>query len=324
VGASPEVCKFFWFAVIYSQGSRSLFAFRCRSFSPNPKVITAYLAPIAAITLLILSLVLGGLWFVRSRLQDDTVPVGLDFGGERVMLVFPHPDDEITCAGTLKWLDQAGKETILITLTRGEAGSTNGRVEESDPILKQQKLGELRSQELQSVGQLLGIDHLEIFDFPDSGIQTIPADRLKTAIAATIDRYQPSVLITYDDRVGLYGHPDHRLIAGYVKEIFQSQRHQADFPVRQLYQITLPKPMIATALQISESFQRNYPLLAEQGLPAPTLAINISKFGSYKRDAMLLHQTQRPTFDEMQPLFDKIPPWIYFRIFDKEYFAQVP
>jgi N-acetylglucosamine malate deacetylase 2 len=58
-------------------------------------------------------------------------------------------------------------------------------------------------------------------------------------------------------------------------------------------------------------------------LPMPTMAIKISRFGNYKRDAMLLHESQRPTFNDMQPYFDKIPPVIYFRIFDKEYFAEV-
>jgi hypothetical protein len=53
------------------------------------------------------------------------------------------------------------------------------------------------------------------------------------------------------------------------------------------------------------------------------MAVKISKFGKFKRDAMLLHRSQRPTFDEMQPFFALFPPFIYFRIFDKEYFSQV-
>jgi LmbE family N-acetylglucosaminyl deacetylase len=283
-----------------------------------------FLPPIAYGLLLLPILIIGGLWLLRTRLQDDSIPVGLDFPGDRVMLIFPHPDDEITCAGTLKKLSSQGKETILITLTRGEAGSTNGLVDESDPIRKKQELGQLRSRELRSVARLLGIDHLEILDFPDSGIRDVSADTLKTVLAEKIDRYQPSVLITYDDRVGLYGHPDHVLIARYVKEIFQNQRHHADFPVQQLYQVTLPQPMIETALHISDAFRRNYPTLAEQGLPLPTLAVKISEFGEYKREAMVLHRSQRPTFDDMQPYFDKFPPFIYFQIFDKEYFARVP
>lgn len=276
-----------------------------------------------SLPLILVILVFAGFWFLRSRLQDDSVPVGLDFPGNRVMFVFPHPDDEITCAGTLKALNRQGKETILITLTRGEAGTTNGLVDESDPVRKKRELGQLRSRELESVSELLDIDRLEIFDFPDSGIKDIPADVLKSVIEEKIDRYQPSVIITYDDKIGLYGHPDHVIIARYVKEIFESKKDKPDFSVKQLYQVTLPRPMIETAMQISDYFKQNYPTLAENGLPSPTMAVNISEFGVYKRDAMLLHRSQRSTFDDMQPYFDRFPPSLYFRIFDKEYFARV-
>jgi LmbE family N-acetylglucosaminyl deacetylase len=275
-------------------------------------------------TLLLLLLVFGSLWFLRGRLQDDSIPVGLDFPGERVLFVFPHPDDEITCAGTLKALDRQGKETILITLTRGEAGSTNGLVDESDPERKKRDLGRLRSDELRSVAALLGIDRLEIFDFPDSGLDKVPAGTVKETIREAIARYRPSTLVTYDDKIGLYGHPDHLLVARYAREIFESERERADFPVRGLYQVTLPRPMIETALQISNHFRENYPSLAGDGLPSPTMAVQITEFGVYKRDAMLLHRSQRPTFDDMQPYFARFPPAIYFRVFDKEYFARVP
>jgi N-acetylglucosamine malate deacetylase 2 len=263
------------------------------------------------------------LWWIRTRLQDDAVPVAFDFPGDRIMCIFPHPDDEIVCAGTLKALDSQGKETILLTLTRGEAGSSNGLVDESDPIRKKQQLGEIRSRELDAVSQLLGIDSLEIFDFPDSGMVDLPPSEVKRVIEEGIDRYQPSTIITYDDRIGLYGHPDHVAIARYVLEIFESRRNQPDFPVQSLYQVTLPKPMIETAMQISDYFKQNYPTLAENGLPDPTFAVKITQFGTYKREAMLLHRSQRPTFDDMQPFFDRFPPAIYFRIFDKEYFARV-
>ncbi|MGL5874456.1 MAG: PIG-L deacetylase family protein [Xenococcaceae cyanobacterium] len=265
----------------------------------------------------------GGLWFLRSRLQDDSVTVLENFHGEKVMLIFPHPDDEITCAGTLKKLDLLGNETILITLTRGEAGSTNGLIDESDLQQKKIKLGQLRQQELQSVSQLLGIDRLEILDFPDGGIQDIAADLIEKVIREKIDRYQPTILITYDDRIGFYGHQDHLLIARYTKEIFLKEKDSSGFPVKKLYQVTLPKPAIEVALKISESFRQSYTALTKNGLPEPTFAVNIAKFGNYKRDAMLLHRSQKPTFDEMQPYFDRIPPFIYFRIFDKEYFAEV-
>ncbi|WP_337043070.1 PIG-L deacetylase family protein [Emticicia sp. 17c] len=272
--------------------------------------------------LVILLLVVAGLFFyLRSQLQDDSVPMAEGFSGQKVMFIFPHPDDEITSAGTLKLLDQQGIETSLITFTHGEAGGTNGLVQETDPLKKKTALAKIREKELRAVGQLLGVDNQEILDFADSGISLLPPDTLKKVIRQKIARYQPTVLITYDDVIGLYGHPDHRLIAQYTKEIFLAEKGSEGFPVKKLYQVTLPKPMIETAKKISASFKRNFSKNAT--LPTPTMAIKISAVGAFKKQAMLLHVSQRPTFNDMQPYFDKIPVWIYYRIFDKEYFSEV-
>lgn len=236
------------------------------------------------------------------------------------MFIFPHPDDEITSAGTLKLLDNEGIETSLITFTHGEAGGSNGLVNETDSIKRKDTLGKIREKELMAVGQLLGIDNQEILDYPDSGIKNLSPEPLKKVIREKIARYQPTVLFTYDDVIGLYGHPDHRLIAQYTKEIFYAERGTNGFPVKKLYQVTLPQPMIETARKISASFRKNF---GNATLPAPTMAVKITHEGDFKKQAMLLHVSQRPTFNDMQPYFDKIPVWIYYRIFDKEYFSEV-
>jgi LmbE family N-acetylglucosaminyl deacetylase len=274
------------------------------------------------LALIIICLIMSGIfYYLRSRLQDDSIPVADSFSGEKVMFIFPHPDDEITSAGTLKLLDTQGIETSLITFTHGEAGGSNGLVTEKDSVKRKIVLGKIRFKELSAVGQLLGIDHQEILDFPDSGIKNLPPDSLKKVIKEKIVQYQPTVLFTYDDVIGLYGHPDHRLIAQYTKDIFLEEKGKSGFPVKKLYQVTLPKPMIETAKKISTSFKKNFG--NNTTLPTPTMAVKITEVGNFKKQAMLLHVSQRPTFNDMQPYFDKIPVGIYYRIFDKEYFAEV-
>ena len=273
---------------------------------------------------MIVAILVGIVFYViRGQLQDGAIPIANDFHGENVMFIFPHPDDEITCAGTLRILDDQKVTTTLITLTKGEAGDSNGMVRETDPAKRKSLLGSIRNKELLAAGKLLGVDHQEVLDFPDSGLKDIPAEAIKATIRERIAKYSPTILITYDDNVGLYGHIDHRLSARYVKEIFLEDRGKNGFPVRKLYQVTLPKPMIRVALRISKFFQDNYPKDPAKGLPSPAMAVRITDVGKYKRDAMLLHESQRQTFDDMQPWFDKVPPAIYYRIFDREYFAAV-
>ncbi len=269
----------------------------------------------------IILILAGGFLYLRGQLQDDSVPLTDGFTGEKVMFIFPHPDDEITCAGTLKLLNKQGIETSLITFTHGEAGNSNGTVNETDPIKKKIALADIREKELRAVGQLLGVNNQEILDFPDGGIKDIPADSLKKIIRQKIALYQPTVLITYDDVIGLYGHPDHRLMAQYTKEVFLTDKGKNSFSPTRLYQVTLPAPMIATAKKISASFKKNFS--KNITLPTPAMAVRISTAGEFKKQAMLLHASQRPTFNDMQPYFDKVPAWLYYRIFDKEYYAEV-
>jgi hypothetical protein len=45
---------------------------------------------------------------------------------KRVLALFPHPDDEVTVAGTLMKLKSEGHHVTLVCLTRGEKGKSSG------------------------------------------------------------------------------------------------------------------------------------------------------------------------------------------------------
>lgn len=81
------------------------------------------------------------LFVIRKQIQDDNIPAAPDFRDQRIMFIFPHPDDEITSVGTLKSLDSQNIPTALLTFTRGEAGDHGGLVQETDPIRKKRKIG---------------------------------------------------------------------------------------------------------------------------------------------------------------------------------------
>jgi LmbE family N-acetylglucosaminyl deacetylase len=257
---------------------------------------------------------------LRSYFGDPSVPRTTQLvppgAGKIVMAIFPHPDDEISCAGTLLLLHDEGVKTVLIDLTRGEAGPTGGLVSRAD-------LGRARTEESHAAAADLHVDAIENLDFPDNGIMKAPPEKVKAAILSLIERYRPSVLITYDDKVGLYGHPDHRLSALYAREIFQSRSSDQNFPVKRLYQVTLSPAMIRTALRLSPPFRERYPREPGQGLPKADFAVDISAYGAQKKRAMLEHRTQRGLLNAMQPLIACVPGWLYFRVFASEYYANV-
>ena len=284
--------------------------------------------PIAIFIVLIISI----LWYFKSQIQDNSVPQTETLIPEtlpkKALAIFAHPDDEITIIGTMRLLKQQGVETSICYMTRGEAG-LNGSIidvskikELADTSLNKLKksLGQRRTKEVDNIAEILQLNHHEMFDFPDSGTSNVPMDSLKKVVRALIQKYQPSVVFTLDDKVGLYGHPDHRNVSRAVLEVFQENQNKANFSPKKLYQVTLPKQMIAFALKMADGFRKNYPKDPAKGLPKADVCVNITPFGTYKRNAMLAHVSQRPTFDDMQPGFATIPPSIYFRIFDREYF----
>ena len=133
-----------------------------------------------------------------------------------LMTVHAHPDDEsIGTGGVLARYADEGIRTVLVTCTGGEVG------EIGDPTLATpDNLAEIREQELRAACAILGVGHLELLGYRDSGMAGTDDNEHPDAFAradldvairrlvALVRRFRPQVLVTYDEN-GLYGHPDH-------------------------------------------------------------------------------------------------------------------
>jgi len=109
----------------------------------------------------------------------------------------------------------AGHRVVLVTATDGALGEiTEGSVPEGST------LGEVRRSELARAAEVMGVDRVEMFDYPDSGMEgaasndtpgcfwQIPVDEAAARLAAILDEENAFLLTIYDDH-GNYGHPDH-------------------------------------------------------------------------------------------------------------------
>lgn len=257
----------------------------------------------------------GGLsfWLTRKRFNDDATPVARDLfppgAPRRAMAIWAHPDDEITSAGALAGMARDGAEVTLVYLTAGEAAKHAG--------LAPDALAQVRRAEAQAAGAHLGASHVEVLDFPDSGLTASDPEVARAALAALIARFQPSVIISFDEKVGFYGHPDHVQTGRWAREVIEAGGPS----VRRLYQATLPRPMIALALRLVGAFRDNYPKAPEDGLPAPTVAVNIVAQARRKRRLLDIHASQAKVIADVQPFADRTPYWLYYRLFDREYFS---
>jgi LmbE family N-acetylglucosaminyl deacetylase len=260
--------------------------------------------------LLLISFILAANFYLNDRSVAITE---LAEPGDRVLAVFAHPDDEIMISGTLAKLDSMNITTGLVYLTRGEAGPTGG-------LVPQDQLGQARLEEVRAVKDILGVDFMRVFDFPDSGISEVPAQSIKLALLRAIEEFKPTVVIGFDQTIGLYGHEDHRLAGLYLHQLLKQNKPEF---VQGYYMVTLPRPLIELALKMSSMFSERYAKDPAKGLPQADVAVKMWTFAPFKQRVLRAHKTQWEVIDDVQPYGTVTPAYLYYGIFDREYYHRV-
>ena len=138
-----------------------------------------------------------------------------------LMAVHAHPDDEaIGTGGILARYSVEGVRTVLVTCTNGELGDAPGGVKPGEPGHDEAVVVPLRRRELEASCEVLGVFHLELLGYHDSGMEgwpqndapgsfwRTPVEDAARRLAALMRAFEPQVVVTYDEN-GFYGHPDH-------------------------------------------------------------------------------------------------------------------
>lgn len=119
---------------------------------------------------------------------------------DRLLAVVAHPDDESFGLGAL--LDRfaaCGIDVSVLCFTHGEASTLRGDVSE---------LAEIRAAELRAAVAELGVEHVELLDYPDGGLDRYDLDELSARVSRAIDARRPTHLLVFDEG-GVTGHADH-------------------------------------------------------------------------------------------------------------------
>jgi LmbE family N-acetylglucosaminyl deacetylase len=138
-----------------------------------------------------------------------------------LMAVHAHPDDESSSTGgVLARYSDEGVTTVLVTCTNGEYGDGPDHVKPGEEGHDPDKVAAVRLAELEEACHHLGVRHLELLGYRDSGMAdwpykedsrafcNVPLDESAARLSALVERYRPQVMVTYDD-MGGYNHPDH-------------------------------------------------------------------------------------------------------------------
>jgi LmbE family N-acetylglucosaminyl deacetylase len=169
-----------------------------------------------------------------------------------LMVVHAHPDDEASSTGgILAKYSAEGVRTVLVTCTDGAQGDAPGGLKPDDDGHDENEVVDLRIEELRRSCEVLGVRHLELLGYRDSGMMgwpsndapgsfwTTPIEPVAGRLVGLFERYRPQVVVTYDP-TGFYGHPDHIQTHRVTAAAFEAS------PIpRKLYCPTIPRSRFA-------------------------------------------------------------------------------
>jgi len=245
-------------------------------------------------------------WLIGFIISNDlSVPNGEIKKYKKILIVYPHPDDETLASGgiTKNFVDQ-GSDVTLIVLTRGEKGTDDAHL---DTTLKN-----IREDELTTASSILGVKHITLEDFGDGELSK-KRKELTKYFEQKISELQPDSILTYD-LAGLYGHEDHIVTSEILTELVKSK-----FTTIALLYASLPKRALAL-ITLPEHMAKD-PRYAARRV-SPNMKIWIGANIYFRIRALYSYASQLYSFRKSFPV-PWIPLWYYYSMQVYEYYHIV-
>ena len=250
-----------------------------------------------------------------------------------LMAVHAHPDDEASGGGILAAYADQGIRTVVVTCTNGEFGDAPGGIKPGEDGHDKDEVARLRLAELEKSARILRVSDVEALGYHDSGMPdwdyknrpdafcNIPIETVADRIGGLITKYQPQVLVTYDDQ-GAYQHPDHvhaslaaqaaAKATGIPAKVYLSTWKGSNW--RKIWEaLRAAGEDVPEGAEDEDRSQRA--LESEERI---TTTIDIRSVLDRKRDALFAHGSQIN-----DSWFSKIPQEISEAAFGYEYFIRV-
>jgi N-acetylglucosamine malate deacetylase 2 len=252
-----------------------------------------------------------------ASLQDHSVPL-LELQADnntRVLLIFPHSDDETLVAGLISHLKEKAATIHYLMLNQGPLTHENER----------------RLAELECSCAILGIDEVEVAGFYNNTWEDVLSDNIlfwydrqdtiRDVIRNKIDSFNPDILITFDSEIGLYGHPEHRVTAHVTERIFDENMKNPSFSPQLLLQFTLPYKLEKFMITGNPAYGLAKDLTGNEGLPPPDYALDIRKYWELKNDAARCHESQVGGLRPFYVFYEEKYKQEHIEAFSKEYYT---
>ena len=244
-----------------------------------------------------------------------------------LLSVHAHPDDEASKgASTVARYKAEGVRSVLVTCTGGEEGEVLNPAMDRPEI--QERLHEVRMEELARATEIIGYDEVVLLGYRDSGMPESEANKRPEAFAnADLDvavgqlveiirRERPQVILTYGDDQDFYPHPDHLMVHDISIPAFDRAGDPAWYP--ELGDPWAPAKLYYSVFSISR-MRALHERMTALGVESPfddkwferpsqddriTTVIDVADFFDVRLDALIAHATQ---VDPTSPFWFGLP-----------------
>lgn len=274
----------------------------------------------------------GHLIYLTTLAAEETYPEDtyLDTETNKVALIIvAHDDDMATSAGTITRLCKNGW-LIREMCFYQQGGMYFKKDSTKNPI---RKLTLLKVADIQG---LAGVDPIDFnfrndmnteksyFPMPyEQMYNNYKIDSLNGYISRYIEAYKPSVIFTLDDKLGGYGHPDHVIISKLTLDYCLTHQNDPDFPVKKIYQAVFTHSMAERIMGSMPVYNEAKKVYQIDGPPEPDVQVNIYPFAKVKKAVFQAYTTEQNSFKKIWPYYRYYPYWIYFRIFDRDFYKVI-
>lgn len=283
---------------------------------------------VIAIIALGATMVIAHIIYLTTIAPKENYPYDTNLATEAnktALIVVAHDDDATFFAGTTSKLAEEGWEINFLCFY-----SYYWRAEDNP----------LRKLEMKKVAEIEGFKHIELVDLElrnridtvkepwmpipyDQFDENFNTDSLKMFVQNAINKYNPGVIFILDNVIGFYGHPEHVLVGKVVEDICRLYKDSLQFPVKKIYQNVIPPSHAEKIMGNAAPYIQGKKIYHCTGMPIPDVQIDISSFARKKKAVFLAHASQHRNLKKIWPYYKYYPGWIYFGIFDKEYFNVI-
>ena len=239
---------------------------------------------------------------IANDYSVPSLPKKSVFTFKKLLIVYPHADDEVlTCGGLTQILAEKKIDSTLLILTMGEKGTKDAHLYSALKLI--------RTKEAKKVAKLIKISKVIQEDIGDGQVKkhTEMATRI---IKRTIERENPDIIITYD-LAGMYGHEDHITTAEITTDLVHTY-----FPSITLWYVTQPKSLI-DCLKLPEHMAKDKEYFKKRAVP--THKVYIGRKILNKIRGVYAYKSQFGSFKRSRPI-KVLPVWLQLSVSQYEYY----